>query len=251
MLKCAHIICKVNNLSQAVKDFKRLGFSVEWGSVPTKSNNALIWFGKGPFIELFEESKGYYIFSKLISLFCGKAAGDKLHKWYQLQEGWCDIAGEDENNDEKYNECASINRKKLVEIQKKIQKLGISTSKVIDGSRKKECGNVVKYSLFYLRPTDFPFIVSKYNSNQRPEKIVHDNGAKEIIKIVVRVVPDLEKTYKKLFENDSRIEIVQGNSTEIADVAISGISKKLDPKLLHGAKISYSPKKMNDLRRKM
>ena len=238
MLKCAHVICKVNNIKQAVIDFQKLGFSVEWGSNPQKADNALIWFNEGPFIELFEEKSFYYKFSRMISIFCGSAAGNKLRKWYLMKEGWCDVAGEDINNNENMIEDEKLNCKELDDLRKKIRRIGLDTSKVIKGNRKKPNGKIVRYSIFYLSPVEYPFVVSKYDSLQRPSIIVHQNGALEIEKIIISVPQKMIKKYIQLFGNDSRIEIRKGNLFEISNVLIKGISCDLNKNLMHGAKIN-------------
>ena len=238
MLKCAHVICKVSDIKQAVIDFRKLGFSVEWGSNPKKADNALIWFNEGPFIELFEEKSFYYKFNKMISIFCGSAAGNKLRKWYLMKEGWCDVAGEDINNNENIIEDAKANCKQLDDLRKKIQRIDLDTSKVIKWSRRKPNGKIVRYSIFYLSPVEYPFVVSKYDSLQRPRKIVHENGALEIEKIIISVPPKMIKKYMYLFKNDSRIEIRKGNSLAISNVLIKGISCDLNKNLMHGAKIN-------------
>ena len=57
MLKCSHILCKVNNISNLFRDYEALGFSVEWGSAPERAHNALLWFKEGPFIEFLQMPK--------------------------------------------------------------------------------------------------------------------------------------------------------------------------------------------------
>src|SRR5215510_8485974 len=49
----SHILIKVDDLPTAVADYERLGFTVTWGSEPTKTLNALIHFRAHAFLELF------------------------------------------------------------------------------------------------------------------------------------------------------------------------------------------------------
>lgn len=159
-------------------------------------------------------------------------------QWYLMKEGWCDVAGEDINNNENIIEDAKANCKQLDDLRKKIQRIDLDTSKVIKGSRRKPNGKIVRYSIFYLSPVEYPFVVSKYDSLQRPRKIVHENGALEIEKIIISVPPKMIKKYMYLFKNDSRIEIRKGNSLAISNVLIKGISCDLNKNLMHGAKIN-------------
>ena len=50
-MKLSHIILKVNDLDQAVKMYREKGFAVEYGKTKNPYN-ALIYFSKGPYLEL-------------------------------------------------------------------------------------------------------------------------------------------------------------------------------------------------------
>ena len=50
-MKLSHIILKVNDLDQAVQTYRDKGFAVEYGKTK-KPYNALIYFSKGPYLEL-------------------------------------------------------------------------------------------------------------------------------------------------------------------------------------------------------
>ena len=53
MMRSGHLIYKVKDLQQAVKEWEAKGFIVEYGR-REKPNNALIYFSQGPYIELLK-----------------------------------------------------------------------------------------------------------------------------------------------------------------------------------------------------
>ena len=71
MLKFWQIICKVNNIKEAVRDLEALGFSIEWGRAPERAHNALLWFKEGPFIEFFQLPKLFTYLSLPLGLVYG------------------------------------------------------------------------------------------------------------------------------------------------------------------------------------
>lgn len=54
-MRSGHVIYKVNDLQQAVQEWRRKGFEVEYGR---KQNpiNALIYFSEGAYIELLQNT---------------------------------------------------------------------------------------------------------------------------------------------------------------------------------------------------
>ncbi|MEY8352024.1 VOC family protein [Lachnospiraceae bacterium 54-53] len=54
-MKASHVIYKVDDLYQAVEEFKGKGFEVEYGT-KKKPYNAIIYFSDGPYLELLASS---------------------------------------------------------------------------------------------------------------------------------------------------------------------------------------------------
>ena len=57
-MKLSHLLYKVDNLNDSVRFFRDKGFNVEYGS-KNKPKNALIYFSKGPYIELIQNALSF------------------------------------------------------------------------------------------------------------------------------------------------------------------------------------------------
>lgn len=55
-MKLSHVILKVKKLDKAVQEYREKGFAVEYGREKNPIN-ALIYFSKGPYIELLDGSR--------------------------------------------------------------------------------------------------------------------------------------------------------------------------------------------------
>lgn len=226
MVKVSHIIYKVTDLKEAVERFKECGFRVIYGSDPKKASNALVWFKDGPFIEIMKVNREYYNKMKgIIGLLYGNSAKDKVISWCEISDGFCDIAVEDENN-EGFN-IAKVNNKNMKLLRKKLSMKGITTSRLIKGTRINTNKIKIRYSLFYLADRNYPFAVSAYEVDEKPKDIVHKNGARSISKIYIQVPEILYEDYNKLFENDKRVVIEKGSSVKIKRINIEGLEKRL------------------------
>ena len=79
MFKVFQIECRVRKLKEAVHDFEKMGFEVEWGSNPKTACTAYIKFINGPMIELFViPSIAFYL-----SYFSGIVYGTSARKRWQ------------------------------------------------------------------------------------------------------------------------------------------------------------------------
>lgn len=230
MLEISHIQCRVNNILEAVKDFQENGFEVELGKEEKKTQNALIWFEEGKYIELCQMPAICKWFSLPIGILYGKVAQNKWEKWCACTEGWCEFALENKTSiyEEKLN---------LKEIKIQLESKGIKTSKIIKGSRRKKDGEIVRFSYMPIDPPILPLIVTAYNPPQSPKVIAHQNGAKAIREIIIEV----SHQDKFLFENlpiaDNRIKLVDGDFTRISKIGIAGLERCLNKHKLHNAVI--------------
>ncbi|TMC12765.1 MAG: VOC family protein [Chloroflexi bacterium] len=157
MLRCSHLLCTVHDLGQAVKDFRDLGFTVEWGSDPRRAHNALIWFPEGPFIELAH-------FPPSVGASADGALGERLARWVAPGEGWRDVALETDATD-------------LAGARTWLEAAGVDVSPVMDGMRVRPDGEEVRYQYLMPHSARLPFVVSAYDPPQRPEAVTHPNGA--------------------------------------------------------------------------
>ncbi|WP_242976856.1 VOC family protein [Lacrimispora celerecrescens] len=77
-MKTSHIVYKVDDLHQAVKEYKEKGFVVEYG---TKKNpyNAIIYFSEGPYLELLASTGMPKIIKRIVCLFGKSRLADRLN----------------------------------------------------------------------------------------------------------------------------------------------------------------------------
>ena len=176
MLQCSHILCKVDKLAETVNQLQQAGFSMQWGSRPDKAHNALLWFEQGPFIEFFELPRFFSALSLPFGWRFGRPAGQRLAHWAKAAPGWCDIALEPQLQ----SPAAPL---ALEPICTYLQQKGIACSRVINGRRICPQGDTVQYRFIAPYPVNLPFIVSHYHPLQRPERIVHRNGARAIRRV--------------------------------------------------------------------
>ncbi len=246
MLKCSHILCKVNNIANLVRDYESLGFCIEWGSAPKRALNALLWFEKGPFIEFFSIPRAFRYLGPPLGLAFGAAAAKRWTHWSRASQGWCDVALELEPAD-RTKEAASgaqiANRQDLKAIRTSMNQSGLPTSRIINGSRTRPDGVKVRYSLFTPEPVDLPFVVSAYDPPQRPGKIKHPNGASGVEWVKIGVAREHLHRFQRLSRSDKWLEIEPALQTRVLEVGLSGLSTQFDSRFLHGAVFAASGKR--------
>ncbi len=235
MLKCSHISCKVNNLAEVVRDYEALGFTMQWGSSPERAMNALLWFEEGPFIEFFQVPKPFTYFSLPLGLIYGRPASQRWKHWCQAAEGWCDLALEPNDDLPTTSEAGKEKGQDLADIKRIVKKMGIATSRVINGQRTRPDGITVKYSLFATKPVGLPFVVSAYDPPQRPLKIKHQNGATGVEWVKVGVAANQLSQFQAISAGDQWLKIEPAPQTQVLEVCLTGLEKKLDSRKAHGA----------------
>lgn len=176
MLRCSHILCKVDNLAYAVASLEQAGFKMQWGSDPARAHNALLWFNQGPFIEFFEFPRHFAAFSLPFGLRHGRAAGQRLAWWAKAPAGWCDVALEPRV----YLAATPL---ELTPIRQWLKTMAIKGSRVVRGRRVDPQGTSVHYRFFAPTPVTLPFIVSHYQPLQRPERVNHPNGVTGVARL--------------------------------------------------------------------
>ncbi len=193
-MKLSHILYKVDDLHQAVKDFQEMGFTVEYGAKPDKAFNALIWFEQGPFIELFY-AEPHRIINFIVKILGLKGIVSRFKLFQYSNYGWTDYSLEND-------------RIELQEEALQLKKLGYKFSK-IPGFRTNIHGTKLKWKLLFPVDTTFPFFMSAYRPNPRPKIIKHPNGAKEVKQVIWGTtkgnIPNI-----RWFSNDERLQLVEG-----------------------------------------
>lgn len=94
----SHYLVRVDDLKQAVDDYKAAGFTVIWGSDPMKAYNAFIYFSKGGFIELFNPPvNGVLKAIATVGALFGLSTLQRYQRWIKFR-GFCDYALETESD---------------------------------------------------------------------------------------------------------------------------------------------------------
>lgn len=229
MLKCSHILFKVNNLQEAFEDFSKQGFTVSWGSAKEKAHNAFIWFEEGPFIELFELPSFLKILALPLRLLKGRSAGSRWKKWGNAPEGLCDIALEPTDDAHAFD---------LTVIHEKLLSKGLSPSKIIKGKRVRPDGQKVHYNFILVSPYSLPFVVSLHDPPQRPTQVVHENGATGISKVTLALTEPNLQAYQKLCEDDPWIQTLVRDRECIEQLELNGLSTDVNERKIYGIKPS-------------
>jgi hypothetical protein len=219
-LRCGHVVCRVDDIASAVRDFSCLGFTVEWGSEPRRAHNALIWFARGPFIELLEPPRPARL-EPIVARY-GQAASERIMRWARSSEGWCDVA----------LEANSIH---LAATRAALVAAGVDLSPVLEGMRTRPDGATVRYEFLAPLPAQLPFVVSAYDPPQRPARVNHANGALEITHIRLGLSVADQRRYDVLVGEDRWLRPQMAAETGVRDVELRGLVGELDPTRLHGA----------------
>ncbi|WKD51541.1 VOC family protein [Microbulbifer spongiae] len=223
--RCSHVLLWVKEIHQAVRDFRQLGFTVDYATKEKKAQHAHVWFREGAIIELLTSPPNARYFKWLIDIFAGRGAGNRMMRWSQEGEGFCDVALVSDDFD---NDLSTLKR------------AGIAMGRVVPWRRTKPDGQQTSFRFVYPRTERLPFIVSPYNPSQHPEKTEHENGAESLSKVRMEVSEEDWQAVKCLTAGDPTFIITPGPKTMVTGIEIACLKKALDPALLHGAVIEVS-----------
>lgn len=165
-MKLGHIIYKVDDLDEAVKEYTQMGFTVEYGK---KKNpyNALIYFAQGPYLELLERTGMPSFVKKILNFLGKKALVHRLDTWDNSKEGLIAVALENDRFD----------------VDKEQEILDKAKLKYFKGKSGRTDTKDRKLKFLGVMPDDMqiPFFGAKFNIDVRPPKdYIHPNGVKKI-----------------------------------------------------------------------
>ncbi|MFC3452578.1 VOC family protein [Amycolatopsis speibonae] len=222
MLRCSHVLCRVDDVDSAVSDLIDLGFSVEWGSVQEKACNAFIWFSEGPFIEFFEFPSLLGRLRWPVSAVFGRGMGNRIAKWAADGHGWRDVALETDDID-------------LKGTRTQLKARGLSVSRRFRNSRTGPDGRQVRYQVIAPRSAALPFVVSAYDPPQRPDAITHPNGATGVNAVYFGLRPEHRADYGRLVGPDPWLRPYASAVPGVLLVELAGLTTPLDPSRAGGA----------------
>lgn len=218
MLKCSHVVYKVNCLSDIVKEYRERGFDIQWGSIPKKSFNAFIRFRHGPFIEFLQLPRRYALLRYPLGWFYGSPAGERMAYWATCPEGWCDVALEEKAE-------KSVVTDDIISLQNlylTLRSSGIMLSRPIAGKRNRPDGQLVRYSFMLPVPSQLPFIVSPYYPPQHPMDVIHPNGALGIKQVLMGCCTKDRLFFGKFLSGDQWLATTPAEYTRVRSVTLYG-----------------------------
>ncbi|MEM8618843.1 MAG: VOC family protein [Actinomycetota bacterium] len=171
-LVLSHILHRVGDLPRAVAEAETAGFQVEWGSDPEVAHNALVWFARGAFLELYHAPPFDESTASLVEEVAGSGAVLRSRRWGAMADGWCDYAVETADAD-------------LGAVAARCAADDIALGPAFNPSRALPGGGRVSWHLAFPDDGDLPFVMSAYAPPQRPGAVAHANGATEITSITV------------------------------------------------------------------
>ncbi len=195
-MRLSHILYKVKNLHEAVKDFEEMGFTVRYGTKKEKAFNALIWFEEGPFIELFTIKKSSKILTLMLKLIGKKSVAKRFNYFVDAKYGWCEYSIENTRED-------------LEKENIKLKEMNCEYG-VLNGRRNNINGLKLKWKLSIPMDLGLPFLMSAYTPDPRPKSIIHKNGAKSVSKLMWGVSDKNMNIINELVD-DERMDLIEGN----------------------------------------
>ncbi len=188
----SHILYKVKDVKQAVKDFEDMGFTVTPGAY-----NSHIWFDDESFIELFEfREKKFMLF--IMKLFGMRGAVNKMEYYKNADYGFVEFSLENDRDD-------------LDEENALLKQMGYKFNS-FTMKKKNVNGLKLKWKITFPRDAKFPFLVAPASTkaHNMPKGVVHKNGAKEIEKITWGFNEKRRRDVSRLTD-DKRLEFVDGD----------------------------------------
>jgi len=231
-MKLSHIQFKVEDLHCAVKDFERLGFTVEYGKEPKKATNAFIWFGQDAFFEIITMPKMAEKLAYPLGILFGKGMRLRWKKYADIKGGIADIGIEGKNP-------IQASMKNMKHIRAFLIKEGIPCSRIMTESRKAPNKPKTRFSFFVPDNPNLPLVTSAYSVMQKPQEIHHENGITGIKWVKVQCNNKVKMEFQKMLGKEKRIKFVEGKEFNICSVCFKGAKQTLDEAYLHGLMVEY------------
>ncbi|MEM9491095.1 MAG: VOC family protein, partial [Myxococcota bacterium] len=221
-ISCSHVLIWVRDIHQAVRDYRQLGFKVDYAVAEKKALNALIPFTDGPMIELLSFPRGAKWFKWPIELLAGRGSGRRMVGWSANGEGICDVAVVVEGVDFK-GELA------------RLRTAGVPIGRAIPWRRTNTYGQQLRYQYAYPRNPGLPILITPYDPPQQVDKNEHSNGATRLSRVRMGVRAEDREALHTLIGDDPTFVLEPSARTAIRSIEVSGLTGELDAALLHGA----------------
>jgi hypothetical protein len=216
------VLLAVKDLHQAVADFRRLGFTVEYATTERKAQHAHVWFHRGPIIELLCPPRNAALFTWPIDLFAGRGAGRRMVRWARQPEGFCDVA-------------VVVDAADLAGPLARLRAAGIRTGRQVRWTRTRPDGAKTRFQFAYPRHDRLPFLVTPYDPPQHPERVAHPNGATALSAVHMGVREEDRAAFALITGGDPTFRAVPAPVTGVLAIEIAGLASEPDPAFTHGA----------------
>lgn len=193
-MKVSHVLYKVDDLNKTVEEFRKKGFTVEYGK-RDKPYNALIYFEQGPYIELIQNMNMPKWVQVPLRLFGHKGFVDSMISQNRAEEGYIRLAFD-----------APLSEFQTIQQQLKVQNY---PSIVAPVKRKDFYQNQLKCKCIFPYESKLPFIKSPFET-ERELVHQHQNQVNGIKKITYSVTPDQFNIVKSM-NTDPIVSITEGN----------------------------------------
>jgi hypothetical protein len=199
-MKLSHIILKVDNLDNAVTEYRRKGFAVEYGRLKNPVN-ALIYFSKGPYIELLDGTRMPSFIKRLFRLAGKGCMVDRLQTIDDSKPGsYCQLALE--------------NYKKDLKTETELLKKHGIKSYGLPGRRNDIHGRHLRFRLAVPADLNIPFLMTYFSEDPKPVDFIHPNGIKEVKKVIYGTNSAYFELIKELCD-DERLQLREGAGIEV------------------------------------
>ena len=199
-MKLSHLILKVEQLDQAVREYRKEGFAVEYGR--TKSPiNALIYFSTGPYIELLDGSRMPDAAKVLMRLLGKGALVDRFERLDSCAPGYRELALESYGSN-------------LAEERAVLRKHGIRSCEA-PAHRVNAHGRDLRFRIASPTALDVPFLMTYFSTDPKPKNLVHPNGIEQINRVVYGTNPVRFPLIRELCD-DERLELASGGNIEVS-----------------------------------
>ncbi len=203
-MRAGHIVYAVSNLEKAIKEWQDKGFKVEYAR-KSKKINALIYFSKGPFIELIEKDSISKMAMRIFLLFGGKPLIERMKNEEIVDTDRALFCIE--------KDYGPLDKE--IAILAEYDKKGLH----LKNSRRKDPYNrILKWRLFIPEDLSLPFLMSYYNIDPKPESFVHPNNVVSVKGLKLVTNKNSIEILEKLIDDES-IKLVEGNANaEVIDI---------------------------------
>lgn len=212
-IQLSHVLYRVADLHDAVKKLRQAGFIVEYGTQPEKAYNAMIWFDKGVFIEIYQHPELSVVVKWLMKIIGYKTIVQRMDKWQTIENNWCEWSLE-----------STMTDLQILKDFFRREKIPFKSHKT---KRKTNDGKMLFWHLLVPDDIQFPFLMSAYTPNPRPVKTIHPNGVTGINSLIVGEEKLNILLLNKLLIMDTGLKLVKGK-IGLQTVVLSDPSVKIE-----------------------